>query len=129
MSASATVLRKAAEIYRRNGRFAGDFYDVSQYYGEGLPQGQCRVCVMGAVYLAAGLTPLGGGAVSQRLEAEAALKAFAGDLGWVLDLGKHRQSERAQIQHFLVQWHDQGDGSSVEAVEAALLHAAESEAS
>ena len=54
---SRDLLLKAAEIYERNGRIDGDYYDTDQAVQYDLDPHECRVCAVGAVDIAAGLTP------------------------------------------------------------------------
>lgn len=54
------VLRKAVDIMRVNGRHVGGYFDVDQF-DAGVPESECRVCVAGAINLAAGLATTGEG--------------------------------------------------------------------
>jgi hypothetical protein len=47
------LLLKAADVYARNGRVEADFYDSAQ---QADPR-DCRVCVLGAIAVGAGLDP------------------------------------------------------------------------
>ncbi|WP_214103165.1 DUF6197 family protein [Acrocarpospora catenulata] len=57
MSAPA-ILRRAANVYRTNGRCEGAYYDVVQE-SFGVPAKDCRVCAIGAINIAAGAHPEG----------------------------------------------------------------------
>ncbi len=124
MSTYAPILRKAADIYRRNGRFEGEYYDEDQYLSTETPLDFCRVCVLGAINLAAGLTPEGDGiGLAPRAKAGNARQALAEHLGWSASNG----SDQDDVVMFLADWHDDGEGSTVDAVCAALLACADAD--
>lgn len=57
MTRTVEILRGAKTVLERNGWHQGTFYDQAQH-DTGVPRAQCRVCLMGAVYVAASGSPI-----------------------------------------------------------------------
>ncbi len=108
------VLRRAAEVYQRNGAHKGSYYNAQQER-EGVPVSECRVCVLGAIDIAAGGAP-----ASFPDAGDQPRLVLAGHLG--ID------TSEAHVDGDVAAWHDARQTTPKQVVEALLAAAAAAEA-
>ncbi|ETK36181.1 DUF6197 family protein [Microbispora sp. ATCC PTA-5024] len=116
------ILRKAVEVLQVNGRYIGDYYDLNQIDGDDDEPVHCRVCVLGAIALAAGCDLRNHSLGDPQTAAEDLAIDAARALAWELHLLTDREDPNTVI-NVVANWHDGVDSREGHPSDAAVISA------